>query len=429
VTDARTDIKAAPAAASGIPGDVWAISTTSLFSDWSYEMILPVLPFFLVLVLHATPAVVGLVEGLALFVQSWVQFLLGGRVAARANRRESGAVGYGTTTVANGLLALASAWPVVASLRALAWAGRGERQPIKKAIVADAARGGRVGRAFGLEQAFDSQGAILGTVVAIGFVVSSGVGAFRSIFAVSVIPGLIAVLIFSVFVKDRNRRILAKSAPAAAAAPARGPSFPAAFRRFLLASGLFGFAFFNILLALLSVGERLLGTPGTGVTAAIAFSLVVYLVYNLVGTGFAYPSGLFADRFSGLPLVALSYVLFAPVDLLLIYGGGAAGAVAVFVLAGFQVALLDVAEGTWIGRTLPSALAGRGYGWFGGIRGTTTLVGSVVVGYLWTAISPNAGFLLSAIVSVASAVLLMAWVPERARRPGPAATASKTQAG
>jgi MFS family permease len=392
-----------PGRRGSIPHDVWAISITSLFSDWSYEMLLPVLPFFLALDLGASPLVVGLVEGAAIFAQSMVQFVSGGRLAHRADRRSVGAAGYATMTAAHGLLAVATAWPYAAALRVIAWGARGERQPIKKAILSDAARSIGAGRSFGLEQTFDSMGAIGGTLSAAYIVLNDGVGGFRSIFALSVIPGIVAVFLFYRYVRDR---------PEVSRRPLQGPirtnaPFPLPFRWYLVASGVFGLAFFNILLGLLRVGTALTGAPGAGTVGAIVISLFAYLLYNLVYTGMSFPAGVLADRFPRVGLVALSYLLFVPVDILFITAPGVFGAFLAFLVAGIQIALLDVAESAWISRAVPSQEVGRAFGWFGGVRGGASLVGSVALGAIWTTYSAPPAFLVSAVLAVAATFLLI----------------------
>lgn len=135
-----------------IPRNVWTVSVTSLFSDWSYEMLLPILPFFLVYVIGASILVVGLVEGLAVFAQAVVQPLSSRLVRTARARKRGGLAGYSTTTLADGLLALTTVWPAVLVLRVTAWTGRGWRQPIKKTILSNATVSGAKGSSFGLEQ-------------------------------------------------------------------------------------------------------------------------------------------------------------------------------------------------------------------------------------------------------------------------------------
>ncbi|HTT73810.1 MAG TPA: MFS transporter [Thermoplasmata archaeon] len=397
-----------------LPHDVWAVSITSLFSDWSYEMLLPILPFFLALDLGASPLVVGLVEGAAVFAQSVAQFLSGRRLAQRADRRTVGTAGYATTTLAHGLIAAVTAWPYAAVLRVVAWSARGERQPIKKAILADASRTVGAGRSFGLEQMFDSLGAVAGTVSAVVVVFTQGLPGFRTIFAVSVVPGVVAVLLFYRLVWDRAPRPASGAgAPGAARAP-----FPRRFRWFLVAASVFGLAFFNILLGLLRVGTGLLGAGSGSPVDTILVALVAYLAYNLVYTGLSYPAGLLADRFPRIGLVALSYLLFVPVDLLFVQSPTVLVGLLAFLVAGVQIALSDVTQSAWISRAVAPGEVGHAFGWFGAVQGVTSLISSVLIGALWTAYSAPLAFSVSAGLAVIGAGLLLpVALEDRRRRP------------
>lgn len=402
----------------GIHPDVWAISVTSLFSDWSYEMILPVLPFFLIFSLAATPFLVGLIDGAAQFAQSGIQTVAGERWARGVDRKQRGSLGYVTTTVSHGLLAVAAVWPEVLVLRVSAWLGRGSRQPVKKAIVANATSNATQGIAFGLEQAFDSVGAVLGTTTAVVLLLVGGIREFRTIFAVSVIPGFVAVIVLLVFVKDRSARDRPESRRPP---PVRWREFPRAFRLFLIAEIVFGLGYFSILLALLRVGENLLPASGGSLVQVVVASLLLYLLYNLIFTGISYPAGRWADRFHGVGLVAVSFALFALVDVLLIGNGGLLGGILAFTVAGVQVGVQGVTESAWIARQMPGELAGPAFGWLGTVQGVAVLVGSLVVGGLWTYVSAPLAFGVSAVFSVAGAALLTPLLFPRSRvRTGPA---------
>lgn len=386
-----------------IPHDVWAVSVTSLFSDWSYEMVLGVLPFFLAFVLGATPFVIGGVNGLADFAQSGVQTLAKERWAQGPGRRVRGSLGYVTTTVSHGLIALAVIWPEVLVLRVGAWIGRGSRQPVKKAIVANATSSANQGIAFGLEQAMDSLGAVLGTACAVGLVLYGGIREFREDFALSVIPGAVAVMVFLLYVRDRN-------APSPRRSTRRSLSWsrlPSWFRLFLIAEAVFGFGYFSILLALLRVGEDLLPTSGGSLSEVVVTALVLYLLYNLIFTGLSYPVGRWADRSPDVRLLVASFALFAVVDLLLLGYGGLGSAVLALIVAGVQVGIQGVTESAWVGRRMPGELAAPAFGWLGTIQGFAVLGGSVLAGGLWTYVSAPIAFGVSAAFSVAGAALLL----------------------
>ncbi len=382
-------------------------------------MVLPVLPFFLSLSLGATPFLIGLIDGAALFAQSAVQTEAGERWARGPDRKNRGAIGYVTTSVGHGLLAIAATWPQAMVFRVGAWIGRGSRQPIKKAIVANATSAGSQGIAFGLEQAFDSAGAVLGTICAVVLVAYTGLGSFRTIFVLSVVPGVVAVVVLWMFVRDRS----------ATGIPSRGRrprvhwgQFPAAFRWFLVAELVFGLGYFSILLALLRVGENLLPVSGGSVAGAVIAALLLYLLYNLIFAAVSYPIGHWADRSRGVGLVALSFALFAAVDLLLIGQGGLLAGTLAFIVAGVQVGLQGVAESAWVARRMPADLAGPAFGWLGSIQGIAVLAGSLLVGGLWTYASAGLAFGVSAVLSVAGAALL---VPLVIREPGERSTSDR----
>jgi MFS family permease len=237
-------------------------------------------------------------------------------------------------------------------------------------------------------------------------------GAFRTIFAVGVIPGFVAVVVLLVFVRDRN----AQNLPPRPRSPSLGwKGLPPPFRLFLVAEAVFGLGYFSILLALLRVGENLLPSSGGSLSAVVVTALLLYLLYNLIFTSVSYPSGRWADRFPGVGLVALSFVLFAVVDLLLVGNGSLLAGVLAFVVAGVQVGLQGVTESAWVARHMPAELAGPAFGWLGMVQGVTVLGGSLLVGGLWTYVSAPLAFVVSAVFSLAGAALLL---PLFTSRPG-----------
>ena len=395
-----------------IPRDVWAISFASLFADWGYEMVLPILPFFLIYTLSVNPFIVGLIDGLAQFGQSAMSEVSGALWAQSPQRRRTAAVGYAITGIGHALMAIATAWPQVLILRVSAWLGRGTRQPIKHAIVSNASSAEHKGKSFGIEQALDSLGAVVGTVVAIAVLLWSGLAysdSFRLIFAISIIPSAAAVAAVLLFVRDRARR----PNPSASLPGARGPPMPRRVRWFFAAELVFGLGYFSILLALLRVGESLLPPSGGSVELAVAASLVIYLLYNVVYTLVPFPAGPWADRIPGAGLVALSFALFVVVDLLLIAGGDVGSGMLAFVIgvlaftvAGIQIGVQGVAELAWLSRQVHEGLAGRVFGRLGLIQGMAILCGSLIAGALWTYVSPALAFEVSAVFCSAGAILV-----------------------
>ncbi|PJF34259.1 MAG: MFS transporter, partial [Candidatus Thermofonsia Clade 1 bacterium] len=151
-----------------------------------------ILPSFLVL-LGAPPFALGLIEAVSDGLSSAFK-LIGGWMGDRVqDRRGFAAIAYAITGITTGMYALASAWLGVLAARTLGWAGRGFRSPLHDALLADAVPAEARGRAFGLDEAADTLGAIGGPALALLLVglLATGENAlsiYQLIFVISVLP-------------------------------------------------------------------------------------------------------------------------------------------------------------------------------------------------------------------------------------------------
>src|SRR3954464_13953035 len=87
-----------------LPRNVIAISLVSLFNDASSEIIYPVLPLFLALILNASRANIGLIEGAAESLSGFLK-LFSGYFSDRSGRRKGMVVfGYGLASIVRPLI-------------------------------------------------------------------------------------------------------------------------------------------------------------------------------------------------------------------------------------------------------------------------------------------------------------------------------------
>src|SRR5260370_30793507 len=77
--------------------------------------------------------------------------------------------------------------------------GRG-LQPIRSAMLAGSVGKGDLGKAFGFHEALDTAGALFGPAIAL-ILLAAGHG-FRTVFAVALIPGVVAVTFFGILTPD-----------------------------------------------------------------------------------------------------------------------------------------------------------------------------------------------------------------------------------
>ncbi len=375
-------------------GNVGALAGTSFLNDTASEMAYPLLPLFLVGVLGAGPAFLGVVEGIAESTASLAK-LGGGVLSDRLGRRKALLVwGYGVAALARPLLALAAApWHVLA-VRFTDRIGKGIRSAPRDALLVDSTPPDRKGTAFGLHRAADHAGSVLGPLLAAGLLLLVP-GNLRLVFALTAVPGLLTVMVLVRGVKE------------AAATPPTGPDTPApagslremgpAFPRYLAVLLLFTLG--NASDAFLLLRAQDLGVPAAALPLLWGTLHVSKMLWNL-------PGGMLADRLRPLRLILGGWLVYA-----LVYGGFALAdssweVWALFSIYGLFHGLTESPEKALVAELAPAHLRARAFGAFHFAIGLGALPASLLFGLLWQWKGAPAAFWVGACLALASALLL-----------------------
>ena len=265
-----------------VPGTVWALGAVSLLMDLSSELVHSLLPVFMVTVLGASMLAVGVVEGIAEATASVVK-LFSGAISDRLGRRKPIVViGYGLAAISKPLFPLAGSVPLVLAARFMDRIGKGIRGAPRDALIADVTPEGVRGAAYGLRQALDTIGAVLGPLAAIGLMLllASDV---RAVLWWAVLPAIAAVVVLIFFVKE----------PEGAAQPLERFSFHS-FQR--LGGRTWAIVALGAVLTLARFSEAFLVLRAQDLGVALAMVPIVLVVMNLAYTAIAYPAGVAADR-------------------------------------------------------------------------------------------------------------------------------------
>lgn len=378
---------------------VLGIGLASLFSDWSHEMATTVMPAFL-----ATMGVaafwVGLIEGVSDGLSSFAKMASGYYTDKLRRRKPVAVVGYLVTALGTASFGLATAAWHVLMARAFAWLGRGVRTPVRKALLAGSVTKESYGRAFGFERMMDTLGAIVGPASAF-FLLGAFNHHYPTLFAVTLIPSLIAVALIVFAVREKERK------------PVPHVSFgerlrllPPSFRKFLVAVGLFGAGDFAHTLLILLATQKL--TPELGAAKAASIAVGLYVLHNIFYAGFAFIAGWLADRFRKNLVLATGYALAAVMALLIIFLPLTVWTLCtIFILGGVYVAIEETLEDSFCAELVGEEHHGMAFGTLATVNGMGDFLSSIIVGALWTAFGTSVAFGYSAVLFAVGAVLVL----------------------
>ena len=377
-----------------LPVTVLLLGVTSFFADLGSEMIFPLLPVFMVGTLGATPAFLGLVEGLADATASVLK-LASGYAMDRLHRRKGPVLfGYALAGATRPLIALATLpWHVLAA-RVVDRVGKGTRATPRDVMIASAALPGQVGRAFGFHRAMDHAGAVVGPLVATGLLLLGL--ELRTVFLCAAVPSVMAVIAVA-FVREPPRALTRESS----SSPATRPRHLAPdLKSFFVILGVFSLA--NSTDAFLLLRAKEMGVP----VAALPLLWAALHVSKLVSS---YLGGAWADRMSRVRLIAMGWCVYAVTY-------------AAFGLASqpWQAWALMLVYGTYYGLTEPAEKAlvrelsaeherGRAFGFYNFVSGASAIPAGLLTGWLWQSRGAETALLVGAGCAVVAAALLIVW--------------------
>ena len=357
---------------------VFLLGLTSLFTDISSEMVVTILPLYLVYVGGFSPLAFGVIDGLYNGASSLVG-LASGFVGDRFRRHKEVAVtGYGLSAVCKlGLALVGTAVSAIGAIVLIDRTGKGIRTAPRDAMISLSTPESQLGAAFGVHRALDTTGAMIGPLIAFGILAAAPL-AFNSIFLVSFCVAIVGLAILVLFVQPKD------VAPDAAE-PKPAPSLRGAFallaipryRALLFAGGALSLATASDAFLFLALQKKLdIGTslfPLLFVGSASTYMLL------------AVPMGKLADRIGRGRVLLGGYALLLTVYAAILVPAG--GWIVLMVALGLLGAYYAATDGVLmaLGSTIvPDEVRGSGLALVGTVTNIARLIASVVFGALWT---------------------------------------------
>jgi MFS family permease len=349
-----------------LPREIVRLGWISFFLDVASEMVYPLIPLFVASTLRAPGFALGLIEGCADALHA-LMTALSGRTSDRIRRRVPFVRwGYGVAALSKPLLALVGSWPAMLALRAADRFGKGLRTAPRDALIVDLAGPKRLGAAFGFHRAMDTAGALVGVLLSLALLRWLP-GEYRTVFALTTIPGAVAVaLAFGVREPE---------APSASAPRARPPisALPASLWRVLVPLWIFALGNSSDTFLLLRASDS--GFNELEVVGAYALMNVTYAAVS-------FPAGRSSDRWGRGRVIAIGWATYA-----LVYAGFAwlAGPAlwGAFALYGAYLGLTQGVAKAWVADHAPAELRATALGLYQLGASLALLAASAGAGLLW----------------------------------------------
>jgi len=389
----------------------------SFFTDVSTEMIYPLLPVFLASVLGANASFIGAIEGVAETTASLLKLVSGWWSDKVGSRKILVVIGYGIATIVRPFTAATHTARQVLAIRLTDRIGKGIRTSPRDALLADSAPPHARGRAFGFHAAADNAGAVLGPLLAFMILKLQGVGSFdgtkqlvahdeqalRNVFWLAAVPGIIAMVILIIVVRDVPRREAGDKAAEASIGDIAG-GLTKRFWAYLVVVLVFTLG--NSTDAFLLLRANQLGVP-------VAMAPILWALLNFVKSATGTYGGQLSDTLGRKPLIVAGWLLYAAVYFAFGWAAAAWQAWALFAVYGIFYGMTEGTEKALVADIVPRERRGSAFGWYNLAIGLGALPASLIFGAIWDRAGAPSAFVFGATLALIAAVLMAFVAPSR----------------
>lgn len=370
--------------------NVFWFGVISFFTDFSSEMLMPILPVFYES-LGINKAFIGIIEGVAESFSSFLKVASGYLSDKLKKRKIFIILGYGLPAFLKPFYIFATGWVYILIVRILERSGKGFRDPPRDALLYASAEENHVGVAFGWQRTMDTLGAATG-VLTLTIILYFVPNTLKPLFLIAFIPGIISFIISVLKVKEdkylaeETKKIKVKEIV----------HLPKIYKFFLIPTFIFGIGNMSYAFFILRASD--LGLP-------LALIPIVYLVYTITYAAFALYAGNLSDKIGKIPTLIIGNVFFLAAVVLFTFKVPIVFIWVAFIMYGLFFAFNVGSAKAFITESVPKSYSATAVGIHNFILGICALPASIIVGFLWETLNPQIAFTYSAVLTVISTIL------------------------
>jgi MFS family permease len=364
--------------------NIVALGASSFFNDVGSEMITPILPFF-ISSFGGGGIAIGLLSGFREGFSSLFK-LLGGWFSDKIGKRMPFVFfGYFFSIIIRFLLSLANSWQYIVSFVSLERFSKLRDAP-RDAIISSSTN--RRGRGFGIHQAMDTGGAIIGSLLVLFLFWKFNIG-FKNII---LIAGAISIfsLIPLFLVKETKTKKIHKNL-------LKGiKKLDPKLKYFIFVASVFILGNFGLYMFIILEAEQ--------ITGSITSGLLLYAIFNLVWAGLTIPFGSLSDKIGRKKVLLIGYILFFILSIGFIFQEGIFYLGLLFLLYGLVYAITQSNQRAFVS-DLSGEMKGTAMGLYNSITGIVNIPAGLIAGLLWD-INSKTMFIYISVVAFISIILL-----------------------
>lgn len=375
--------------AKGLPRPVRLLGWVSLLTDAATEAVYPLLPVFITQVLGGPPVALGIVEGAADATSSALKIVAGRWSDRRGIRKPIVVAGYTISSLVRPFVAIATSWAHVFAVRVTDRIGKGLRSSPRDAMLASLSPPGERGRVFGYHWGMDHAGAATGPLLATIFLYFSPDN-YRLLFALTIIPGLMAV---ATLLRVPEAGADEKTAKAEFATKA----FGAPFKKYLVVMSIFTLGNSSDAFLLLQLSNA--GVPLMGLTLVWSAQHAIKALLSMRG-------GMLSDRMGRRSLIVTGWIIYAVVYAGFAFSTSIYALIAWFMLYSVYASATEGTEKALIADLTSDDARAAAYGWHAAVQGFGALAAGIFFGLLWQQFGAPVAFMTGAALALLASLLL-----------------------